>query len=271
MKNYFKQFAFLIIYLLGKIFPRNGMPVLFYHSMDESGSLLSISKKNFVRQMNYLKESGYDSLTSQKFLEHFENRNNKSFPGKKFLVTFDDGYKNNIEAIDILKELNFSAVIFVTTGYIGGYNDFCERDVPKLPMLAMEEIRNLSKSGAEFGAHGHTHRNITDLTNDEALSDISKSKQILENELGSKVISFCYPRGKYASNSEKILKNLGFKIAFTSKTGIVSPKSSPYFLPRVPINDKVSDLQFKALLSPWYGFFMSLRGGRAWRGRRRNL
>lgn len=258
MKYYFKKFAFVLIYLLGKIFPRRGIPVLFYHSMDDSGSLLSISRENFMRQLSYLKKSGYGSLTIGEFLEYFDSKNNKSFPEKKFLITFDDGYKDNIEAINILKELNFSAVIFITTGYTGGYNDFCEQNVPRLPMLTMEEIRNLSKSGTEFGAHGHAHRNITDLANEEAINDISKSKQILESEIKYEVISFCYPRGKYTNKIAETLKNLGLKMAFTSRTGVVSSKSLSYFLPRVPVNDKVSMIQFKALLSPWYGFFKNL-------------
>jgi peptidoglycan/xylan/chitin deacetylase (PgdA/CDA1 family) len=258
MKNYFKQFAFLFIFVLGKIFPRRGIPALFYHSMDESGSLLSISKKNFMGKMRYLKKSGYESMNTHEFLEYFENRKSKNFPAKKMLITFDDGYKNNIEAINILKELNFSAVIFITTAYIGGYNDFCEQNVPKLPILTMEEIRDLSKSGTEFGAHGHTHRNLTDLPIAEAARDINKSKQILGGELSSEINSFCYPRGRYTNSIAEMLKKLGFKVAFTTKTGVVLRNSSPYFLPRVPINDKVGNLQFKALLSPWYGFFKNL-------------
>lgn len=256
MKNYFKKFAFLIIYLLGKIFPRSGIPVLFFHSLDNSGSVLSILGSNFTKHMIYLKKSGYQSLTMDEFAENFKSQ---SFPKKKFSITFDDGYKNNAEAVNILKELGFSAVVFITTEYMGRNNSFCEQKVPVLSMLSIKEIKSLEKTGfVEFGAHGHTHRNLTDLSREEASSDIRESKRILEKELGHGITSFCYPRGKFNREIAEELKLQGFSFAFTSETGIVSKNSLKYFLPRVPINDKVSDSQFKALLSPWYGFFKNL-------------
>lgn len=245
MKRLLKKNFFLLVLFLQKIFPRQGIPVLFFHSMDESGSPLSISRDKFLKFAEYLHKHGY---------------------GQSGLFTFDDGYKNNLEAVRILQQFNFHAVIFVATGYIGKKNTFCRKEFPELEMLNAGEIRLLANQGVEFGAHGHTHRNLTELNLEEIGYEIRESKRILEELIGKQVDKFCYPRGKASKEIALELQKQGFERAFTSKTGMITSVSDPYFLPRIPLNDAVTSLQFRALLSPWYSFFknclLRLRRGR---------
>lgn len=255
MIHILRYFIFSFIYALGRVFPKPGIPVLFYHSLDESGSILSVGEDNFLKQIKYLVERGYSSLSISEFKECLKSGN---FPKKRILITFDDGYKNNIGAVKVLKKFNFSAVIFVATNFIGKFNDFCKEDVPRLPMLTREDILYLSKMGVEFGAHSHTHRNMTDLTGQEIASEIKESKLILQEQVGKPIDYFCYPRGKANDDISSELARQEFKIAFLSKTGVVSRNTSPYFLPRLPVNGNGSLVQFKALLSPWYGLFRNL-------------
>lgn len=232
-----KQAFFLLILLFDKIFPRNGMPVLFFHSMDESGSPLSISRNKFLKFAGHLHKRGYH---------------------KSVLITFDDGYKNNIAAIQALRQFNFKIVVFVATGFIGKKNTFCRKDFPRLEMMSRDDISELSRQGVKFGAHGHTHRNLPELSPKELTFEIKESKRIIETAIGKNIDYFCYPRGKFNDRVINALKNNGFKMAFTSKTGIISHYSPPFLLPRVPLNDAVSMLQFRALLSPWYATFRNI-------------
>ncbi len=257
MIHFLKPALFLLICLLHKFFPRAGLPVLFFHSVDESGSVISISSDRFQRFIKYFHSQGYTTLSLNEFKNYLMNKSFKK-DARKVLITFDDGYKNNIAAADKLGEYNFSAVIFVSTAHIGGVNNFCRKDVPVLPMMNADEIQSLARRGIEFGAHGHTHANLPDLDAEALMYEIKESKRILEEYTAKPVDSFCYPRGKVNKTVVRALEELGFKIAFTSKTGIVSRASDPRLLPRVPLNNAVSDLQFKALLSPWYGFFRNI-------------
>lgn len=236
MNYIIKQTFFSFICVLDSILCRQGVPVLFFHSVDESGSPLSISSEKFLKFIEYLHQRGC----------------------KNALITFDDGYKNNIEAIKVLQQFSFRTIVFVATAYIGKKNTFCRTDFPELEMMNANDIGQLAKQGVEFGAHGHTHRNLPELSQSDLIFEIKESRRILEEIAADKINYFCYPRGKYSKSIAAELERQGFRRAFTARTGIVSKESHPYFLPRVPLNDAVSFLQFRALLSPWYATFRNL-------------
>lgn len=252
MIYFMKQCIFALICFLDGILPRKGIPVLFFHSMDESGSVLSISRDKFVEFITYLYAQGYKTLYLGEFETYLASA---KFRRNRILITFDDGYKNNVEAASLLQKLHFKVIIFVATQYIGRKNTFCAKEAPELEMMNAEDIRMLAGQGVEFGAHGHTHRNLPKLKREEIVYEITESKRILEGITGRKVAYFCYPRGKIGDVAVEELERQGFKLAFSAKTGIASKASHPYFLPRVPLNDMVTFLQFKALLSPWYATF----------------
>src|SRR3989338_10710028 len=90
--------------------------ILVYHSIDNSGSVLSESPENFRTQMLYLKKYGFISIPLRKYLAHFLL--NHSLPDRTFVLTFDDGYKSIFHnARPVIKELGLHATVFFTSGY----------------------------------------------------------------------------------------------------------------------------------------------------------
>ena len=78
--------------------------------------LMAASK--FEEQMRYLKERGYRVISMRDFLEFTEGK--RQLPRKAVVLTFDDGYKSFREfAEPLLKQLGFTATLFVYTDYIG--------------------------------------------------------------------------------------------------------------------------------------------------------
>ena len=66
-----------------------------------------------------------------------------------------------------------------------------------------DKIKKLSDD-FEIGGHSVNHKVLTELSDDELDYEISESKKLLEEITGKRIISFCYPLGKY--NKKTIAK-----------------------------------------------------------------
>ena len=79
---------------------------------------VSASPLEFARQMDYVRRH-YSVITCEHLLSWL--RGEKDLPRHPLVITFDDGYSDNLAfAYPILKERNLPAIIFLTTGFIGG-------------------------------------------------------------------------------------------------------------------------------------------------------
>src|SRR5262245_52155952 len=131
------------------------IPILSYHSIDESGSVISTRPERFARQMGWLAEHGYQSMTVSELLAMY-GAGQRARPQKPVVITFDDGFRNvHTVAAPILQRFGFRATVFVTVNYCGGRNDWPTQSVsvPRGSLLDWDEIRALSRSGMEIGAH----------------------------------------------------------------------------------------------------------------------
>ena len=92
---------------------RPQIPVLTYHSIDDTGSPVSMTAREFRRQMQSLAAAGWRTITLSEFLGgHAEGR----WPARTFLLTFDDGYRSLLEhALPVAAECSFQGTVFVST------------------------------------------------------------------------------------------------------------------------------------------------------------
>jgi peptidoglycan/xylan/chitin deacetylase (PgdA/CDA1 family) len=100
--------------------------------------------------------------------------------------SFDDGYESTYtKAFPILQRYGYSATVFVIVSTIGtpGY-------------LTASQLLELQSKGWEIGSHTFTHRFLTELSNEELLEELIKSRTTLES-LGLKVFGIASPGGKY--------------------------------------------------------------------------
>jgi peptidoglycan/xylan/chitin deacetylase (PgdA/CDA1 family) len=157
------------------------------------------------------------------------------------LVTFDDGYRDNLEnAVPILREHGYPAVMFVPIGYLGD-----TRPLPHEERLALrglvnrtldwEELGDLERSGIRIESHGISHRPLTDLEIDEAAREIALSKLRLEDRLGRPVQAFAYAKGgeaHYGLVHISLVQQAGYELAFTSVSGANTLSTDPLRLRR---------------------------------------
>src|SRR5207249_6008423 len=76
---------------------------------------------------------------------------NRQLPRRSVVLTFDDGYKSFLQyAYPILKELGFTATLFVYTDYVGNGRN----------ALNWDDLKSLAKQGFPIGAHSKTHNDL---------------------------------------------------------------------------------------------------------------
>jgi peptidoglycan/xylan/chitin deacetylase (PgdA/CDA1 family) len=210
-----------------------GFPILTYHSIDESGSVISTAPGVFRRQMRFLRENDYRVVSLSRFVEDLSE--NDILPEKTVVLTFDDGFQNfYAEAFPVLDEYGFAATVFLVTDYCGKYNDWAGNppELPRSRMLSWREIKELSAKGIEFGAHTKTHPDLTKTANGKIKIEIAESKAAIENALGEPAETFAYPYGKF-DDSVKEIAGKYFKAACSTNLGKVRAGSDLFSLERL--------------------------------------
>lgn len=118
--------------------------------------------------------------------------------------------------------------------------------------LTWEMIHEMHKSGLiTFGSHSKSHPILTSLENESIIKEIEYSKKRIEDQIGSKVEMFCFPKGCYNNQIKKIIKDLEFKLAFTSVYGVNDHKADLLELKR-------KDGNFITLSDDYYNIYLCL-------------
>ena len=210
--------------------------------------------------MFYFKEKKYTTISPWEVVKCIQNGGN--FPEKRFLIAFDDGYKNNYtDAFPILKECNFSAVIFLTTSHCGKINDwpYQHNSIPRLPMLSWKEIKEMSSYGIEFGAHTQNHPRLTEVSICKAKDEIIRSKIEIEEKLDKPVDFFSYPFGSYDARVREVVMTM-FKGAISNRAGKVHAKSDAYALERINATSQLFKLiPFEVLFLGSFDYYLFLK------------
>lgn len=112
--------------------------------------------------------------------------------------------------------------------------------------LTWDEIGEMSEHPlATIGAHTVNHYSLAHLSEQDAISEILESKNIIESHIRKDVEHFCYPFGSRDTagiREFEITKELGFKTATTTKSGSVFSAHRHHLtaLPRQMLSDGFS-------------------------------
>lgn len=212
------------------------IPVLMYHAVSWEKSLITISPDLFRRQMEWLYEQGYHAIPLSQLIDNLNKQTDP--PNDSIVLTFDDGFAGLFDNVfPILVEYGFSGTIFLVSGYCGRSNDWPGQpsNIPIMPLLDWDQIREMDEYGIEFGAHTVTHPMLDQLDNDEICTEIIHSKSQIETQLSHEICTFAYPYGRFNNYVKDVLKS-EFVGACTTRIGLVSNDSDPYEINRVDIN-----------------------------------
>ena len=214
--------------------------VLMYHKInDRSENPLSVPVSLFDEQLAQLGELGYTVVGLDAVLAHYVD--GKPLPQRAVLITFDDGYRDNLEnALEVLRRHGYPGVLFVPIGFLDTAlplpheERLAQRGVVNRT-LGWRDLPELELGGIRVEAHGISHRPLADLELDEAAREIALSKLRLEDALGRPVRAFAYVKGSEAHYKPvhlSLLRQAGYDLAFTSVSGANSSRTDPLRLHR---------------------------------------
>lgn len=215
---------------------RTHIPVLMYHSVprkhDKPGCL-PIPVEEFHRQVETLAEQGAQVVGLTEALSL------KAKEPHRFIVamTFDDGYADVVNAADVLQEFGGRGTAYVCPGLSGAGREprSHRKDADLARRLSVEEMRELRERGLEIGSHSMTHRPMDVLTPDELWHEVHQSRIELEQSMGARVTSFCYPHGYSGPAARSAVAEAGYENACIVGRRIARRDDDPYAIPRIEI------------------------------------
>ena len=230
--------------------------VLMYHKVNDLvGNRMSMPVSKFDEQMAQLGELGYTVVDLDAVLDHYVER--KPLPERAVLITFDDGYFDNLEnAAAVLHKHGYPAVLFVPIGYLDDRHPLPHEEHLAAQgilnrTIEWEELVELERAGIRIESHGISHRPLADLEVDEAAREIALSKLRLEERLGRPVRAFSYVKGSEAHYKPvhlSLVRQAGYDVAFTAVSGANSPSTDPLQLRRYNI-EPYSSRTFELVLA----------------------
>ncbi len=170
--------------------------ILAYHSLDQSGSVISLKPETFAAQMRTLARLGFRGVSLQTALAQREQRG--EWTANDAVITFDDGYANLYQqALPVLRELGFGATVFLVTDFMAAFNDW---EAPpagfgRQATLTWDQVREMAAAGVEFGAHTATHPRLSRLSPAQIEHELTQSRDAIAEQLGAPPTSFAYPYG----------------------------------------------------------------------------
>lgn len=251
-------------FLLGvdRIVPTKGVPVLLYHetrSDNIRNGIPNVDLNTFNNQMKYLYKHGYKTLSSSDISNIVSGE--IDLPSKSCVISFDDGFKSNIGAFEIMKQYGYKGICFVASAFIGksfnympywlssrdvDYTTSSNKDCP-FEFMSEEDLEYVTTLGnIEIAPHTNNHIDMISFEDEEINEDLG----MCENRLFKfspeiKVIS--YPRGLFDDRVKGLLKSRKYSLAYGVFPGVITANSDALALPRS--NVPKESLMFKLILT----------------------
>lgn len=238
---------------------RRRIPIITYHSIDTSGSVVSTTPEVFRQQMAKLSGAGYRTITVGELTDSMRSGNWPT--GKTAVLTFDDGFENFLtEAVPVLQSHSFTATTYLVTDRCGRFNDWNGNpaELPRSPLLSWSQVKELSELGFEFGSHTVTHPDLTTLDPDSTNNEISRSKAAIEDATGKAVKSFAYPFGRMTDSVRRAVENV-YDSAVSTNLGKITERSDLYSLERIDAYYLSNPRSLEKMDTHWMDAYLAVR------------
>ena len=227
--------------------------ILSFHSIDDTGSVLSYPPKTFDRLLLALQRSGIPLLDLDTLLR----------PQTKtgVTLTFDDGMRSVFtEALPILRSHSAPAHLFLTTGVVGMTNRWPSQPAtaPFFEMLRWRDIEALQRSGIHIEAHTASHPDLRQLSDDALWGECDCADETIASTLGVRPRYFAYPYG-FNDTRVRSFARERYVGSVTTDARMLRHEEDPAALPRLETYYFRKEFLFRNLQSPVTLAYIALR------------
>jgi peptidoglycan/xylan/chitin deacetylase (PgdA/CDA1 family) len=136
-------------------------------------------------------------------------------------ISVDDGCDLDYRLAKLFEKYNVSAIFYWPV-------DIQLLAIQKGWKALTPEHEQYISENFEIGSHTITHRYLTQIPHDEAVTEITSSKQILEDKYDQNITKFCYPRGYSTPKIAEAVKNAGYSSARSTSIGHIGRPDDPF-------------------------------------------
>lgn len=220
------------------------IPILMYHSISDSAADgrhpyfdTRTSPRIFDQHMKFLRDHNYSVISPEAVVAKFDEQDLEN--QKCAVITFDDGFRDfYTNAFPILSKYGFTATMYLPTAYIQQQT----QSFKGMDCLSWNEVRELHRAGMQFGSHTVTHPVLKQISHGELETEVGRSKQTIEQELGVGVTSFAYPYAfpeedrEFTGRLRRALENAGYQNGVSTVIGSTHTPEEKFFMKRLPAN-----------------------------------
>lgn len=203
--------------------------ILAYHSIDDSGSVISMDEATFRGHADWLADGGPSVVPLAELLARDDDED-------VLALTFDDGFRSfGSTAWPILRERGLPASVFVVSGHAGGTNEWGGRrepDIPVLDLLDWDELGALDEEGVEIGSHTRGHPHLAGLDAARLEDEVAGAAEEIGMRLGRRPAGFAYPYGSLDAAAETRVSAL-HEWACSTELDVLGPGTPRHRLPRL--------------------------------------
>ena len=208
------------------------VPIFMYHSLAGAGAETSVSADEFEADLRYLKENGYQAVTLSRLVDFVYHA--APLPENPVVLTFDDGYYNNL-AVGLPLAQRYQMPIVVSV--IGKDTEIWSENPAehmRYGHLTWAQIQEMAQSGyAEIANHTwdlHKNENgrkgIRIRAGESSAQyrailqeDVGKLQTKLQEHCGITPTAFVYPFGATCPEALEILQEMDFLLTLTCQDG----------------------------------------------------
>ena len=194
------------------------------------------SADQFERELDLLAASSLQPITPEALVEGRGSRVEGS-TRHSYILSFDDGTEDHREVVlPLLQHRKVRAIFFVPTAKLNrpGY-------------LNDDAVRELSQAGHAIGLHGHEHRRLDDLTEEEIRVQFELSQNIIGELTGARPVWFAPPGGYSDSPVRALAQEAGVRASRTMRWGY-NRTPNLAALECIPVNRYTTEKEFGRIL-----------------------
>jgi len=190
----------------------------------------------FESQMQMLSRAGYAVISLDEAAASL--RGETVLPPRPVVLTFDDGYVDFLEyAAPILDRHGYPAVVYAVAGMLGETSQWVAPEgLTPAPLMTAAQLREAQSMGFTIGSHTLSHPRLASLKTQAVVEEVSISKRMLEDVLGTRVDHFCYPYGSHDIRAVEAAADAGYVTGTTCLRAIATPEDDLLSLPRKPVS-----------------------------------
>jgi peptidoglycan/xylan/chitin deacetylase (PgdA/CDA1 family) len=248
------------------------IPILMYHSISDREADgrhpyfdTRTSPRVFEQHMKLLRDLNYSVISPATVVAKFDKKDMEN--RKCAVITFDDGFRDfYTNAFPILTKYGFTATMYLPTAYIQQQN----QSFKGMNCLSWNEVRELQRAGMQFGSHTVTHPVLKQISHSELETELRRSKQTIEQELGDAVTSFAYPYAfpeedrEFSHRLRGALEGAGYQNGVSTVIGSTHSLEEKFFMKRLPANSWDDPALFQAKLDGDYDWLRGPQYMRKW-------